>query len=65
MKSAQTFTEFYIKFLHLTGEAKIPLNDWQPDLYDKLTMKLQKAILPILSNLITHKAFTDQYLLLN
>ena len=28
MKPAQTFTEFYIKFLHLAGETKISLNDW-------------------------------------
>ena len=27
MKPAQTFTEFYSKFLHLIGEAKIPLDD--------------------------------------
>jgi hypothetical protein len=65
MKPAQTFTEFYTKFLHLAGEAKIPLDDWQPDLYDKLTMELQKAILPTLSNLTTHKALADQCLLLD
>ena len=40
MKPAQTFTKFYSKVLHLAGEAKIPLDDWQPDLYDKLTMEL-------------------------
>jgi hypothetical protein len=65
MKPAQTFTEFYTKFLHLAGEAKIPLDDWQPDLYDKLTMELQKAILPTLSSLTTHKALADQCLLLD
>jgi hypothetical protein len=64
MKPAQTFSEFYTKFLHLAGEAKIPLDDWQPDLYDKLTMELQKATLPTLNSLTTHKALADQCLLL-
>ena len=59
MKPAQTFTEFYSKFLHLVGEAKIPLDDWQPDLYDKLTMELQKAVLLALPDLTTCKALTD------
>jgi len=65
MRPTQTFTEFYTKFLHLAGEAKIPLDDWQPDLYDKLTIDLQKAILPTLSSLTTHKVLADQCLLLD
>ena len=40
MKPSQTFTEFYTKFLHLAGRAKILVEDWRPDLYDKLTIKL-------------------------
>lgn len=51
MKSTQPFTKFYTRFLHLAGEAKIPLDDWQPDLYDKLTMELQKSVLPTLSQI--------------
>jgi Zinc knuckle len=65
MKPTQTFTDFHTKFLHLAGEAKIPLDDWQPDLYDKLTMELQKAVLPTLATLTTHKALADQCLLLD
>jgi Zinc knuckle len=65
MSYKQTFMEFYTKFLHLAGEAKIPLEDWQPDLFDKLTMELQKAILPTLSSLTTYKALADQCLLLD
>jgi hypothetical protein len=40
MKPSQTFTEFYTRFLHLAGRARIPIADWQPDLYYKLTIKL-------------------------
>jgi hypothetical protein len=65
MKPSQPFTEFYTKFLHLAGEAKIPADDWRPDLYDKLTMELQKAVLPTLSTLKTYKALSDQCLLLD
>ena len=40
MKSSQPFSEFHTKFMHLAGTAKIPADDWQPELYDKITIDL-------------------------
>ena len=65
MKLSQTFTDFYTRFLHLAGAGKIPVKDLQPELYTKLTIPLQTAILPTLSTLQTHKALADQCMLLN
>jgi hypothetical protein len=44
MRSTETFTDFYTRFLHLAGEGQIPDEDLRPDLYDKLTLELQRAI---------------------
>jgi hypothetical protein len=44
MQSTKTFTDFYTQFLHLAGEGQIPDEDLRSDLYDKLTLKLQRAI---------------------
>jgi hypothetical protein len=44
MQSTETFTDFYTRFLHLAGEGQIPDEDLRPDLYDKLTLELQRAI---------------------
>jgi hypothetical protein len=65
MKTSQTFTEFYTRFLHLAGVARIPSEDWRPELYDKLTLDLQKAVLPTFNTLLTYKALADQCLLLD
>ena len=40
MKEDETFAEFYTHFLHLIGIGKIPTDDLQLDLYDKLTLAL-------------------------
>jgi hypothetical protein len=37
MKPSQPFVEFQTQFLHLAGEAQIPAENLQLDLYDKLT----------------------------
>jgi hypothetical protein len=47
MRSTETFTDFYTQFLHLAGEGQIPDEDLRPDLYDKLTLELQRAIAPM------------------
>jgi hypothetical protein len=47
MRSTETFTDFYTRFLHLAGEGQIPHEDLRPDLYDKLTLELQRAIAPM------------------
>ena len=53
MKSTETFTDFYTRFLHLAGEGRIPEEALRPDLYDKLTLELQRAIAPTEETLIT------------
>jgi hypothetical protein len=46
MKTTEAFTVFYTRFSHLAGLAQIPTDDWMPDLFDKLTVRLQKQVLP-------------------
>src|SRR5271169_1975853 len=53
MKATETFPDFYTRFLHLAGEGQIPEEDLRPDLYDKLTLELQRAIAPTEETLIT------------
>jgi hypothetical protein len=53
MRSTETFPNFYTRFLHLAGEGRIPEEDLCPDLYDKLTLELQRAIAPTEETLIT------------
>src|SRR5579871_1005151 len=52
MKSTETFSEFYTRFLHLAGEGQIPDKDLRPDLYEKITLELQRAIAPTEGSLI-------------
>ena len=44
MQPTKTFADFYTRFLHLTSEGQIPDEDLCLDLYDKLTLELQRAI---------------------
>jgi len=53
MKNTETFPDFYTRFLHLAGEGQIPSEDLRPDLYDKLTIELQRAIAPTEESLAT------------
>jgi zinc knuckle protein len=53
MKATETFPDFYTRFLHLAGEGRIPEDDLRPDLYDKLTLDLQRAIAPTEASLVT------------
>src|SRR3979490_2702943 len=52
MKSYKAFTDFYTQFLHLAGEGRIPEEDLQPDLYNKLSLELQYAIAPTEASLV-------------
>jgi hypothetical protein len=36
MKSTETFIVFYTCFSHLIRYTQIPIDNWMPDLYDKL-----------------------------
>src|ERR1700722_18085693 len=47
IRSTETFTDFYTQFLHLASKGQIPDEDLCLDLYDKLTLELQRAIAPI------------------
>lgn len=40
MREDESFSDFYTRFLHLADIGKIPTDNLQPDLYDKLTPAL-------------------------
>ena len=65
MKPTETFADFHTRFLHLAGQAKIPKEDLRPDLFDKLTLELQRTVLPVYSLLTTVKALADECLSLD
>jgi len=65
MKEDESFSDFYTRFLRLTGMGKIPTDDLQPDLYDKLTPALQQSVLPFLDTLLTSKALAHKCLLID
>src|SRR5438045_2620858 len=44
MRTGQTFTEFQTQFLHLAGEAQIPMESLHLDLYDKPITPLQEKL---------------------
>ena len=53
MSSTDTFVDFKTRFLLLAEEAGIPQPSRRLDLYDKLTVELQTALVPVLSTLTT------------
>jgi hypothetical protein len=59
MKSTKTFLDFHTRFLQLARQAKIPSDDLQLDLFDKLTLELQKTVLLVYITLSTEKALVD------
>ena len=65
MKLAKTFLDFYTQFLQLARQAKIPSDNLQLDLFNKLTLELQRTVLLVYTTLSTEKALTDQYVALN
>ena len=65
MKSTETFADFHTRFLHLAGQGKIPKEDLRPDLFDKLTIELQRTVLPVYSMLTTAKTLADECLSLD
>lgn len=65
IKPSETFADFYTCFLHLAGQAKILKDDSQLDLFDKLTMELQRTVLPVYSTLTTVKTLADECLSLD
>jgi hypothetical protein len=65
MKLSETFTDFNICFLYLAGQAKISKEDLWPDLFDKLTLELQRTVLPVYLTLTTVKSLADECLSLD
>lgn len=65
MREDESFSDFYTRFLHLAGIGKIPTDDLQPDLYDKLTPALQQSVLPFLDTLLTSRALAHKCLLVD
>jgi hypothetical protein len=65
MKSTETFADFHTRFLYLAGQARIPEEDLRLDLFDKLTLELQRTVLPVYSTLQTVKSLADECLSLD
>ena len=59
MKSTKTFLDFHTRFLHLARQAKIPSDNLQLDLFDKLTLELQRTVLLVYTTLPIEKALID------
>jgi hypothetical protein len=55
MQPSQSFSEFQTQFLHLAGQAQVPQESLRLDLYDRVTILLQKGIAPILRLLPTYE----------
>ena len=51
IKPSKTFTAFQTWFLHLAGKAYILTNNLVPNLFDKLTLDLQRTVLPMYPNI--------------
>ncbi len=54
MKTNQTFAEFQITFLQLTGAGQVPTENLQTDLFDKLIIPLQEQVNGFLVNMKTY-----------
>ena len=65
IKESESFSDFYTQFLHLSSIGKIPIDDLQPDLYNKLTPALQQSVLPFLDTLLTNKALANKCMLVD
>jgi hypothetical protein len=60
MRRGQLFSEFYTHFLHLAGAANIPRSEMRRDLPQKLTQKLQEALLPTLHTYHDYQSIAEQ-----
>ena len=62
MKTTETFSAFQTRFSHLAGQAQIPQEDLLPDLFNKLTLDLQRAVLLAFTTAQTLKELMDHCL---
>lgn len=60
MEDYDSFAAFYTQFLHLASLGRIPTDDLQPDLYEKLTPSLQQSVMPFLDILLTSTALANK-----
>src|SRR6266576_1799215 len=65
IKTTETFSTFQTRFLHLASQAQILQEDLLPDLFNKLTLDLQQAVLPVFTTVQTLKELTDHCLAIN
>ena len=65
IKTTKTFLTFHTHFLYLASQAQIPQKDLLPDLFNKLTLDLQQAVLLVFITVQTLKELTDQCLVIN
>ena len=65
MKPTEPFTAFLTRFHQLAGQANIPANDLLPDLYEKLTIKLQEVSLSFFATCTDLRTFTDHCITLD
>ena len=62
MKIIKTFSTFHTYFLYLASQAQIPQEDLLPDLFNKLILDLQQAVLLVFITIQTPKELIDQCL---
>jgi hypothetical protein len=65
MTPGQSFSEFHTQFLHLAGEARVPMQDRRLDLYDRLTTSLKRHIAVSLPTLTTYEMLSASCLSLD
>ncbi len=59
MQPSQNFHEFKTTFLHLAAKARIPRENLRMDLYDRITLALQRQVVIILDTLPDIKSLCD------
>jgi len=59
MKPTETFADFYTCFLHLARQAKVLKDNLRLNLYNKLTLELQRTVLLVYFMLTTVKTLAD------
>lgn len=59
MKPTEAFTAFLTRFHQLAGQARIPTDDLLPDLFEKLTIRLQETSLSFFTSCEDLRTFTD------
>jgi hypothetical protein len=59
MKPTEAFTAFLTRFHQLAGQAHIPTDNLLPDLFEKLTIRMQETTLSFFTSCLDLRTFTD------